>query len=273
MEKDALYLNDQYLHGNEIFFVLSDVKTEYPLHFHKFFELELPIEGEGYEVINGKTYEIRKDTIFLLHPTDYHKIVATKPLKILNIAFTNSVIDEENLLHFLDYENEIVIRLSDNKLKQVLSTIYLIRDIFNGHRTNKELILTHLLNALLLIIIGSMQIKCESDGKTSSVDVLKYIHNNFAKNPTLQELSDFCGYQKNYFCEFFKKKTGVTYKEYLSNVKINHSKKLLKLTHKSVKEIAIECGFNSANNYIRKFKTYTNLTPKEYRQLYLKTKK
>lgn len=274
MKKEAVFLNNTYLYGNEIFFNLSEIKEEYPLHFHEFYELELLIEGEGYEIINGIKYDIKPNTLFLFHPTDYHQIIATKPLKIFNVAFTDSIIDEKNIINFLDYDNGIVINLSENKLKQVRSTIEIIRDIFYGNRSNKELILTHLVNALLLIIIGSHELKNNTiTTKKQNVDVLKYIQNNFQKNPSLEELSQFCGYQKNYFCEYFKKNFNTTYKEYLSSVKINHSKKLLKLTNKSIKEIATECGFNSANNFIRKFKETSIITPKEYRQLYLKTMK
>ena len=120
-----------------------------------------------------------------------------------------------------------------------------------------------------MIVIGSSFVKCAKNGKSSSVDVLRYIQANYNKNPSLQELSNFCGYQKNYFCDFFKKNVGMTYKEYLLNVKVNASKKLLKVSSKSIKEIAVECGFNNANNFIRKFKGATGLTPKQYRKLYI----
>ena len=125
--------------------------------------------------------------------------------------------------------------------------------------------------SIAFLVLGIVMVVGSLGGE--NVDVLKYIQNNFQKNPSLEELSQFCGYQKNYFCEYFKKNFNTTYKEYLSSVKINHSKKLLKLTNKSIKEIATECGFNSANNFIRKFKETSIITPKEYRQLYLKTMK
>jgi AraC-like DNA-binding protein len=273
-DRNAKLLSKSNLNGNEIYFVISEIEKEYPLHFHEFYEIELPIEGEGYELINGIRHDISKDKIFMFHPTDYHQIFATKPLKIINIAFTDSLIDEEIISNFLNYDSGIVVELSPNKLKQILATCEVIKSIFFSNRTNKELILTHLLNALLLIIIGSNSI-CINKGSGGEVglNLLKYIHANFARNPTLQELSDYCGYQKNYFCDFFKRLTGVTYKQYLSDIKINYSKKLLKTTSIYIKEIALECGFNSANNYIRKFKSYTDITPKDYRKMYYETKK
>ena len=69
-------------------------------------------------------------------PTDYHQIFATKPITMYNIAFTNSVIDEEIISNFLNYESGIVINLSENKLNQIKTTIKLIQEIFNSHRSN-----------------------------------------------------------------------------------------------------------------------------------------
>lgn len=274
MVNEPKFLNTNFLHGSEIYFVMSKIEKEYPLHFHEFYEIELPIEGEGYEIINGVRHEIDYSTIFLFHPTDYHQIFATKPITMYNIAFTNSVIDEEIISNFLNYESGIVIELSENKLNQIKTTIKLIQEIFDSHRSNKEDILSHLLNALLLIIIGSKQTpEAMESAQSPIVSVLKYIHENYSSNPTLQELSDYCGYQRNYFCDYFKKKTGFTYKDYLSNIKINASKRLLKITNKSIKEIALECGFNSVNNFIRKFKIHAGITPMQYHKLYLETKK
>ena len=88
-------LDTSFLFGNEIYFVLSEVDKYYPLHFHDFYELEIPIEGEGYEIINQVKYDISKSRMFLFRPTDYHEIIATKPLKIINIAFTSFIKDQK----------------------------------------------------------------------------------------------------------------------------------------------------------------------------------
>lgn len=270
MEKNIAYLNDSYLFGNDIYCNLSIVNDVYPLHFHEFFEIELVIEGEGYETINGVQEPVKTGTLFLFHPTDYHSIKATKPLKLYNIAFTNSIVNEEVIRDFLEYEQNIKLELSPNKLNQIYLTVELMNEIFLSNRTNKASILVHLLNALILLIVGSSKRELISKGSTK-VDILKYIHMNYAKNPTLDEISDYCGYQKNYFCDYFKKNTGCTYKDYLNSIRINQAKKLLKISKKTINEIAYETGFNSANNFIREFKLKTNTTPNQYRRLYLDT--
>ncbi len=276
MKKPEAILNTKAnLNGDIIYCNLSVVKDSYALHFHEFYELELPIEGEGYEIINGERQNISLDTCFIFQPTDYHEIKATSPLKILNIAFVREVIDEDLINDFLLYEHETVLKLTPHKLQQVRSMLEIMVAIYSSQRSNKDIILQHLLNALLLTIVGSDTFvhKLQRSSNKSNSELLKYINDNFARNPTLDELASFCHYQKNYFCEYFKRLTGMTYKEYLSNIKINYSKKLLKSTNKSIKEIAIECGFNSANNYIRKFKEITKSTPKNFRKVYFQSKR
>ncbi len=265
MKDNAILLGEERLLGNDIYFAESKIESHYPLHFHDFYELEICVEGTGYQYVNGNRYEFDKHSFFVYHPNDYHEIFAETPLSLLNVAFNSTLIDEEIISDFFDYESEIVIHLTDNKLAQVREIIDMIRNIFESHRTNKDLILSHLLNALLLIVIGSEQ-RHEAIGKASKKnDVLQCIHKNFARSPSLEEISAYSGYQKNYFCEIFKKKTGMTYIEYLTAYKLNYAKKLLKVTQKSIKEIAIESGFSSANNFIREFKRKNNMTPKQFR--------
>ena len=141
-------------------------------------------------------------------------------------------------------------------------------DISTSLRTNKFMIMEHLLNALLFTVIGSQQVKSAKKKSLLKNEVLQYIHKNFARSPSLEEISSYSGYQKNYFCEIFKRKTGMTYVEYVTHYKINYAKKLLKMQNKSIKEIAYECGFDSASNFIREFRKKNNMTPKEYRKIH-----
>lgn len=267
MKEKVIELNEEALKGNDIYFNISQVDSHYPLHFHKFYEIELCVAGSGTQVINGNTYEINTNTLFIYHINDYHEIFAKEPLTFYNIAFNSIDIDVDTIEEFLNYQNEIVIELTPHKLQQTLDVMNLMRDIFNSQRSYKKQIISYLLNALLLIVIGK---KKKDIHKTNTLtnSVLQYIHKNFASSPSLDEIASYSGYQKNYFCDIFKKKIGVTYIEYLTEYKINYSKKLLKIDKKTIKEIAFECGFDSASNYIREFKKRNNITPKQYRILH-----
>ncbi|MCQ2742067.1 MAG: AraC family transcriptional regulator [Bacilli bacterium] len=269
--QDAIKLSEkEYLKGNDIYVEFSKVDKHYPLHFHEFYELELAVEGTGTQIVNGNPYEIRHDTLFMYRPSDFHEIIATTPLRIYDVAFNTTMIDEEAVSNFVEFDNNnIIITLTPNKTRQIASMLALMFDISQSKRTNKRLILSHLLNAILLVAVGAKQMRPPLVGPKNNNDILQYIHKNFARSPSLQEMSDFCGYQKNYFCEIFKERTGMTYVQYLTQYKLNHSKRLLKISNKSIKEISEECGFKSPSNYIREFKKYNHITPKQFQKAYL----
>ena len=95
-------------------------------------------------------------------------------------------------------------------------------------------------------------------------EALKYLHAEFLKSPTLEEVSAKCGFQQNYFCRKFKASTGKTYKEYLTDLKINYAKRLLKSGNFTTTELCYACGFNTVSSFLAQFKKATGETPKSY---------
>ena len=64
----------------------------------------------------------------------------------------------------------------------------------------------------------------------------------------------------------FRKETGVTVKQYISDYRLNLSKKLLCNPHIKVSEIAERCGYSNANYLSKVFMASENMTPVEYRK-------
>jgi AraC-like DNA-binding protein len=72
------------------------------------------------------------------------------------------------------------------------------------------------------------------------------------------------GLHPTYFGKVFKMETGVHYAEYLTEIRIEKAKELLRTTQKNVTEIAYETGFSSQSYFSTVFKKKTGLTPKQY---------
>lgn len=64
----------------------------------------------------------------------------------------------------------------------------------------------------------------------------------------------------------FKENMKMTPSDYLTMLRMEHSKKLLKQTDMSIKDVCTEVGYSDVSSYIRRFKQYTSLTPLQYRQ-------
>lgn len=98
------------------------------------------------------------------------------------------------------------------------------------------------------------------------VKLTDYINNNFNKQLTLEESAKKLNMSRTYLSKLFHSNTGFTFKNYLSIIRIKHSKELLRNTNKSVIDIANECGFEDSNYFSTVFKKSENMSPLKYRK-------
>ena len=96
--------------------------------------------------------------------------------------------------------------------------------------------------------------------------VLKFIRENFATDITLDDMAAVSGFSCKYFCRFFKNMTGTTPVNYLMAYRIERAARKLLSSDLSVTQIAYDCGFNDLSYFIKTFKTFKHLSPKEYRK-------
>lgn len=94
---------------------------------------------------------------------------------------------------------------------------------------------------------------------------IDYIENNFAKDISLDEISQELNLSSYYFSKLFKEEKGEGFVEYLNTRRVNEAKELMKNPDKSIKEISSESGYSDPNYFSRIFKKYTGMTPTEYR--------
>ena len=99
----------------------------------------------------------------------------------------------------------------------------------------------------------------------SAPDRRYYIRNNITEKISTSEIAEYIGKSSGYVTTEFKKATGINLSDYISELKVNEARDLLKYTDKSFIEISNYLGFSSQSYFIRIFKKITGATPKEYR--------
>ena len=82
---------------------------------------------------------------------------------------------------------------------------------------------------------------------------------------TLPQMVSYCGIQRTQLGRIFQKLTGCTPMEYLSRLRMERAKTLLRETDISITEIAFACGFSSSQYFANTFKGATRMTPTAYR--------
>lgn len=96
----------------------------------------------------------------------------------------------------------------------------------------------------------------------------QYIQRHFSENITLEDVCEATGFSVSYFSVLFKKETGEGFVKYLTRVRIDRAKELLKETGMPVSQICGEVGYGDLKHFNQTFKKATSLSPGQYRKLY-----
>lgn len=96
-------------------------------------------------------------------------------------------------------------------------------------------------------------------------DILQYLNLNYSRGITIEELCKRFSTNRNSLSRSFLKATGKTFTAYLTELRLNAAKRLLRETGLPVTEIAERTGFGDLSYWGRVFKRQTGVTPSCYR--------
>ena len=85
---------------------------------------------------------------------------------------------------------------------------------------------------------------------------------------TLQYFSEKLEVNGSYLSNLFRRETGKTITQYVTDQRLKHAENLLRYTNKPVRSVAAEVGIGDAQYFSRLFRTKTGMKPTEYRRKY-----
>lgn len=101
-----------------------------------------------------------------------------------------------------------------------------------------------------------------------------YLKQHFAEELSIASVAAKMNMSEAEFSRFFQiHNTGVSFKNYLINMRVNHAIRLLIDSTQSIYEIAYNSGFRNLSNFNRIFKKRKGCTPKAFRQRYQRQSK
>lgn len=109
--------------------------------------------------------------------------------------------------------------------------------------------------------------KANGDNKPVQ-QVKQYVENHLRESITLDDAAAMAGFAPAYFSNIFKKQTGQTFTEYLTEVRLQEAKRLLRSTDFSIGEIAGMTGYPDDKYFRKLFKKIVGIKASEYRKLY-----
>ncbi len=235
---------------------VGNLRKGFNYHSHDNYEIIIFTNGSATFNYEKSSYIVKKGDVLIIPSNVLHCITSDAPnYEYYYVSGINS-----------PYINNLQTKIIRSIINE--DAISLIKLIYLNRYSSIANYLQSLIDALILLI--SNNVDYVDDITTSINAIIKEITQNF-ENPEFDvtKLLNKSGYSEDYIRAIFKKITGKTPNKFLTDIRINHAKKLIANYKNSASLYAIAelCGYFDYPYFSRKFKAVTGISPQQYKEL------
>lgn len=243
-------------------------------HWHRALELSIVFEGKVI-FFNDGTKRIRyKNEVNISNCEEIHySIPQYKEFDEKVVGYTIHI-NYEFLKKMIPDIKNIYFNIDDSTLNNEI-TKYMIKiySFFISEQSTKYM--NMLISTLEMLVF--LYEHCKNERKiiktSKTKDILEYVNDHYNEELFVYEVAKHFGYSREYFSRFFKKEIGMSFKDYLTQYRLNKSLIELELNNKTITDIAFNTGFSNETQYINSFKKIFKLTPGQYRKSHINDEK
>lgn len=224
----------------------------YPRHHHESWEIILQLTGEATTLIGRDTYTLSPGDIAVIPPGTDHSATSDTACTDMYFSVRGSGLNHITVIH--DRDRNI------QTLMQMLHRAFVEQE--DGYAMICE--------QLCATILQYIRTYAQSTQAPPAVYLMK--------NLLYENISNCCfsivaatkklGYNMDGFRRSFVRETGKTPLEYLTELRINNAKLLLRQErYTGIEHIAAECGFQDPFYFSRRFKQLTGVSPQQYKKM------
>lgn len=268
---------------SDVSFVYDAVRLppdlQIPMHSQASWELSCIITGEGTRLMSDVSEAFTEGEVVLIPPGVQHCWYFNKDktdqdgnIENITIFFNGDFLNNvslcfpefsEHIKHILAVQNAVV--FSGEVRKRIHSLMLRMREESAGKR-----VLTFI--EILLIISDDrtgrviVNTKPRSKSEVRMSQIRGFVNCNYGREISLDEIVAHIGMNKSAFCTFIKKETGLTFTNYVNDVRLNLAAAALRESELPISEIGASVGLTDTPYFCRIFKKKFGMTPTEYRK-------
>ncbi|MCR5263581.1 MAG: AraC family transcriptional regulator [Clostridiales bacterium] len=246
--------------------------------------------GNGQMRINDRIYDACFGFSAFLKSGDRIDIIPDGQIIVEMIEFSDMYICESMLLK-LPQSGNAAFRMSENDAEKFAALFKLVEsagDMSDENRTDYQRGILRALIAWFLEVRYRSDHSCKFDENYSDeprkrqsrgekrLNVIRsaviYTNQHFTEHLTMSDIARMYDTQDQYFCRKFHEITGLSFTEYVRNLRLHYAAELIKQTSHPIKEIYLECGYTTKSHFMREFKKYYSISPLGMRKAYIQEK-
>jgi len=224
-------------------------------HHHETWELIYYVKGSGFLHHGKKTTAFSPGDIAIIPPllTHYEETATGYENYILMFDYS---IKDPHVPHFYKDKNNHVFHLVD-----------MLYSTFFSARSNRTDILETGLNLIDQYLMSTDLVQIEETRNRVIDDFIYALNSQFClPGFKLADALKNVPYADDYFRKLFKKETGRSPSQFLTDLRLSFAQNLLDENQLSIKEVANLSGFSDQLFFSRQFKKYFGLPPREWRK-------
>ncbi len=231
---------------------------------------------DEYIVNTGDLIMFRSNSIHRIYTTSQefneYVVIKIKPEIFSKLSSTDE--SSANILRFVLHDKaKILWKRDEIESCDMIDSIRAIR-----HELSKELPASdvYMKIAIVSLFVNILRFDAKQGSESSyAVKVavtrqiykaITFINQNYEQNISASDCAAHVNMSYSYFSRSFKNVTKKSFKQYLTEIRINHAEKELTLTDKSVTDICFSCGFSDVSYFIAQYKAVRGKTPHRFRK-------
>lgn len=252
-------------------------------HIHDEIEIVYVLRGTLSLRINSAVHTLKKNDIAIVNRLVPHKFFDNNFAKFILLQFKPTGVYENNksidikyltpFFHSRDFSH-FTASCETPALEEMITVISEIEKKIKEKGIAYELAVESDLVRLLYLMyqaqVFNMKI-IESVKQKRNLQqlstLIKYMESHYDELITLEQACTIAKLDYHYFSRVFKEKTGKTFVEYLSFIRILNAQKLLTETDEPIAFVAQKVGIPNVSYFNRKFKAQNGMTPSQYREV------
>ena len=268
---------DRITDGLDIFFwVFNDSSSYVPTHWHSAMEVMYILEGEVDVTVGGQTTVLLPGDVYLVDCAVPHSTKSLDGNKAVLIQIPYPLLERyipditSRRFGFDCHSQNPIVR---TKILQLIEIIKQMQIVFEIKPDGEILRFNSLVFEFLFQIYHNFSqemetVEAQKENKTFGriQTILDYLDDNYSSPISLDEISKVACLQKEYFCHFFKKNMGITYTNYLNDLRLSKIRDDLVDTDLPVKLILEKHGFSNYKLFRKMFSETFGCTPTTYRK-------
>lgn len=265
----------------------ENIEWEALSEFDNYYKLIFIEDGYGFHIINGKRCSYKERDLFIIAPGDTHHFEIQQKTKFTLFNFTEVLFSSKSNLpdrKFWLQKIEPIINkpnlVSGDLIKHELDR-KIIWDfhhlIVMEHTAQADYsmhIIANAISSILSILARNISELYANTEKTSIKsgakidDIIAYIRQHVYDNDLtkISYLSELFHMSQSSISTYFKRETGKSIHQYITQYKMKLVDHRLTHTDFTVAEIAYQLGFTDESHLTKTFKKHFNMSPRQYRK-------